>query len=121
VPGPKDNASAAAKKVRDAEVKTYDKEIKKWKHLYARWKVLVDADDMAGARAKQPQLDKQSKVVDRCHLVLEGKMEAMDALQGAGTLAAAKTAIDGLINKESIEIKGKKEIREIVRKELKRA
>jgi hypothetical protein len=48
----------------------------------------VDANDLAAARALQPQLDAQARLIDIIRLKIEGMLEAMDALQRAATLGA---------------------------------
>lgn len=101
MPGTKRQALNDAKKLRDVEFKTYDAEIKKWNDFYAKWKKLVAANDPAGAKALQPKLDAQSKAVDRARLAVEGKMEAIDQLLGAATLAAARKGIDRIISREA--------------------
>jgi hypothetical protein len=102
--GSKQQAYDDAKKIRDQEFDEYDKEIEKWKNLYAKWKALVAANDMAAARALQPQLDAQARLIDIIRLKIEGKLEAMDALQRAATLGAALTGIDGLIGNEAAQL-----------------
>lgn len=95
-----DFGKADLKPESDATLDQRDKEIKKWDTLYAEWKKLVQDGDTAGATAKDKELSKQSQVVSRCFAQINGKLEAMNALQDAKTLKAADEAIDKLIAKE---------------------
>jgi hypothetical protein len=102
MPGKKD-AWDKAKKLRDKEFDQRDTEIKKWKDLYKRWRQLVENGDIDGAKAKNAELSKQGQVVADCMSVIDGKLEAMTALQAATKKDEAKRAIRKLVKDEADE------------------
>jgi hypothetical protein len=100
---PKDVAWGKAVAARDKEFNQRDKEIKKWKELYSDWEDLLKKGDTVGAAAKNKKLNKQGQVVSGIMGILDGKLEAMTALQAAATINAAQKRIDKLIDRESAQ------------------
>jgi hypothetical protein len=64
----------------------------------------VNAHDMPAAKIKNEELSKQGQVVAHCMAVIDGKLEAMTALQEADTLPAARAGIDQMILNEVAEL-----------------